>query len=331
MLTSTLLFATPSGPTAEITDIASTSRWQYELVLYALVVAFLALFASGVYNLTTRSEVSKKYRASTVTSAMITWIAALAYLALIVVWLTKYHSNADGSTFTPEPGTIFTGLRFADWSVTVPLLVVELFAVCNIAKQKATAMRFAAMAAAFLMILTGLFGVIAVGQDNASTPALWVWGIVSTVFFVALYPLMLAPVRDTIRDVSAPTGKSLRNAVTLLLSVWGVYPLAYLVLIFTDARSTGWAVTIQLAFTGADIVAKAGYGALLHKVAKLRTAEDAGDADAQVPDTLPASVSLNGLSISLPGTAYTDGAVTNGHAVAAGRAGNGAAVRRDQV
>lgn len=306
-MSTTVPLAAPSGPSAEITDTMAFTHWQYELILYSLVVAFFALFASGVYTLSTRSEISKRYRASAVASCVITWIAALAYLALIVVWLTKWKPVTGGTAYAAKPGTIFTGLRFADWSVTVPLLTVELFAVCVLAGKKAISIRFAAMASAFLMIITGFFGVIAVGQNDASTTELVVWGVISTVFFIALYPLMLAPVKATVAKVSRPTGVSLRNAAILLLSVWGVYPLVYVIFLFADRTDAGWATTIQLAFTAADIVAKAGFGALIHKVAKLRTAEDAADSDALVPDTFSAAVSINGLPLSVPGTSF-DGA-----------------------
>ena len=319
MNAASMFLATPSGPSSEITDATMFYRWQYELLLYALVVAFFALFAAGVYSISTRSEISKQYRSASVVSALITWVASLAYLALIVIWLTKWHANAAGTLYSPAPGTIFTGLRFADWSVTVPLLAVELFAVCNLAGSQAMKTRFAAMAAAFLMIVTGLFGAIAVGQNNASDTELVVWGVISTVFFIALYPLMLGPVFKTMKEVSGPTGVSLRNAVILLLSVWGTYPLVYAIWLFTDRGDSGWATTAQLAFTAADIVAKVGYGVLLHKVAKLRTAEDADHPDALVPDTFPAAVSINGIPLSVPGTPYNG----NGGLLASVSAGNG--------
>ena len=38
--------------------------------------------------------------------------------------------------------------------------------------------------------------------------------------------------------------------------------------------TAAWLTTIQLAYSAADVVAKVGFGVLVHKVAKLRTAED---------------------------------------------------------
>lgn len=309
MPTLSLLAAGTQGPTTELTGTTDFSRWQYELILYALVVALFALFAGGVYGISTRTEVSKKYRPAALASTLICWIAMLAYALLVTVWLTRFHSNADGTMYAPSPGTLVTGLRYADWTVTVPLLTVELLAVCAVARNKITTTRFIAMASGFLMIITGFFGVIAVGT-SAGTAELLIWGAISTVFFIVLYPVLLAPVKATQAVIGTEAGTSLRNATILLLSVFGVYPLVYLIPLWSGDNSSGWATTIQLAFTAADITAKVGFGILIHKVAKLRTAEDAATESATIPDTLPAEVWISGTLYSTPGAPAP--ALTNG-------------------
>lgn len=55
--------------------------------------------------------------------------------------------------------------------------------------------------------------------------------------------------------------------------MWGVYPLAYLVPVWCN-DSAGWGVGRQLAFTIADVIAKAGYATLIHTILKLRSDED---------------------------------------------------------
>ena len=295
------LAQSPGGPTTELTGTSVFFRWQYEIIFYSFFVAFAALFAAGVYGLATRNEVSKKYRPAAMASTLICWVASLAYLILIVQWVRGFVSNATGTLYAAQPGTIVTGLRYADWSVTVPLLAVELLAVCTIARSRVVNLRFAAMASAFLMIITGFLGVIAPFGSGAGTAELLIWGAISTVFFVALYPILLRPVLTTMKSVSPETATSLRNAAILLLSSWGVYPIVYLIPLWASDNSPGWATTIQLAFTATDILAKAGFGVLIHKVAKLRTAEDAAEQWSAVPDTLPAEVWLSGRAALVAG------------------------------
>jgi bacteriorhodopsin len=164
------------------------------------------------------------------------------------------------------------GTRYIDWSVTVPLLMVELLAVCSVAGARARTLRATTMAAAFLMIVTGYLGsqVIADGRDRT---ALVIWGLISTVFFAYLAAALIGAVRASLPTMGAEAATSLRNATIVLLSSFGVYPLVYAIPVFVDVTAA-WLATIQVGYSVADVVAKVGAGVLIHKVAKLRTAED---------------------------------------------------------
>ncbi|MEZ0163564.1 bacteriorhodopsin [Kineococcus sp. LSe6-4] len=294
---------------AEFTATSTYSSAQYSLVLYAFVVAAFALFATGVYGAKTTSEVSKAYRPAALASTLVCWVATLAYVALVLQWVLGFQASPDGSTFTPRPGTVITELRYMDWSVTVPLLTVELLAVAALTRTQAFRLRTIAVPSAFLMIVTGYLGVVQ-GADarQGTTAALWIWGAVSTVFFVVLYVVAWRAYRSTRDAVGPETRTSYRNALVLLLSVFGAYPLAYLVPAWTGTSDAGWATTEQLVFTAADIAAKAGFGLLIHKVAKLRTAEDTvaagGDPRTRrtvtLPDSLPGEVWVSGTLLSVP-------------------------------
>ena len=298
---SSLPALTISGPTAEITGSTSFNRWQYEVILYSLVIATFALFAAGLYSLSTSKELSKRYRTAGVASTCVCWVATLAYVALTLVWLIQYTPNAAGTLYTPDPGTTVTTLRYMDWSVTVPILVVEFLAVCTLTRTSAVSTRFVGMAAAFLMIIAGYFGVIGVGQATGPTTLSYaVWGAISTVFFITIYVVLVKPYRATVASVTPTTAVSLRNAAILLGSLFGAYPLIYLIPFWAADGDAGWATTTQLGFTAADIAAKAGFGLLLHKVAKLRTAEDAADPSGSVPDTYPSEVWISSELVSLP-------------------------------
>lgn len=310
-----------SGTSATFTGTSTFAAWQYDLVLYSFAVSMFALFAGGLYAVATRSDVSKRYRPASIASACICWVAALAYGLLVITWLTHFTATADGASFVPDPGTNVTGLRYMDWSVTVPILTAELFAVCALARRSSAWWRFGAMASAFLMIVTGYFGAITLGGGDPTAPLL-VWGAISTVFFIALYVFMYRPYAQTRREIGVEAGTSLRNAVILLFSVFGAYPLLYLVPLWAGADSAGWAVTVQVVFCAADITAKVGFGVLIHKVAKLRTAEDARTPEAQLPDLYPSEVFVSGELVSLPAEPALAGAGTAATSVAAGSNGH---------
>jgi bacteriorhodopsin len=247
------------------------STTQYDLVFYFLVIAAFALFASFLYSWTSRGEVSSRYRPAVLASLCITAVATVSNLVLILKWDSGF--DLRGGRYVPNAEARFDlAPRYMDWSVTVPLLTAELLAVTTLAGARARAVRFSTMASAFLMIFTGFLGA-QVFDNGRSVGWLVLWGLISTAFYAYLYVALWGAMQKSLSGMSAPAATSLRNATILLLSVFGVYPLVYAIPVFFDPTAK-WTVTYQVAFSVADIVAKAGFGAIIHKVAKLRTAED---------------------------------------------------------
>ncbi|SHG30246.1 bacteriorhodopsin [Geodermatophilus nigrescens] len=255
----------------------------YDLVTYAIVAAGFALFAYFLYSWNSTGEVGVRYRPAVLAGLCIAGVAALSYLVLYTKWDTGF--DLVGGVYEPNAearSTLYP--RYVDWSVTVPLLTAELLAVCSIAGARARGLRLRTMTAAFLMILTGFLGsqVLAQGRD---VTALVVWGLISTAFYAYLYVALIGAVRASMSSMGVEAGRSLRNAALVLLGTFGVYPLVYAVPVFVDV-TPAWLAGMQVAYSAADVLAKVGFGVLVHKVAKLRTAEDV----AAGVDTHPESV-----------------------------------------
>ncbi|TFV62144.1 UNVERIFIED_ORG: rhodopsin [Bacillus sp. AZ43] len=243
----------------------------YDLVQWALLFAFFALFAYFVHSWTSRTEVSVRYRPSVLAGLCLSGVAMLAYLLLYQDWDSGFR--LEGEVYVPnEEARTSESTRYIDWSVTVPLLTVELLAVCSVAGARARSLRFRTMAAAFLMIFCGYLGsqLLAQGRD---VTALVVWGLISTAFFVYLYVALIRAVRESMPTMGREAAVSLRNATIVLLGSFGIYPLVYAIPVFADV-TPAWFATMQVAYSVTDVVAKVGFGILTHKVAKLRTAED---------------------------------------------------------
>ena len=247
------------------------SQSQWDIVLASFVLAGFALFATFVYLLTTRKELSPRYRPAGSAGALIGLVASIAYLLLTVSWLTGFDFDRATATFHPSDSVLQfrNAYRYVDWAVTVPLLTFELLFVSTLSGARARRNRVVLGALAFLMVATGFLG----ADTFDSTTGRLVWGLVSTVFFVPLYVTLLRTAFRSARELGEPAGPSLRRAGLMLSWTWGVYPLAYCIPFFF-ADSPGWAVGAQLAFTLTDIAAKVGYGFFIHAVAKARTAVD---------------------------------------------------------
>ncbi len=126
----------------------------------------------------------------------------------------------------------------------MPLLTVELLAVCSIAGAKARNLRFKTMAAAFLMIISGYIGSQVAGQGR-DIFALVVWGTISTAFFVYLYVALIGAVRASLPTMGSEAATSLRNATIVLLGSFGIYPLVYAIPVFVDV-TPAWFTAMQV-------------------------------------------------------------------------------------
>jgi bacteriorhodopsin len=259
----------PNDP--PVPELQTMSPGLYDVVQLAILGAGFALFAYLLYSWISRDEVSARYRPSSYAAVCLAAVATVAYLLLHLDWDSGFRF--EGGVLVPnEEARTTEGTRFIDWSVTVPLLTVELLAVCSIAGAAARRLRFTTMAAAFLMIVTGYVGAQVVDQGR-DTVALVGWGLVSTVFFAYLYVALIGAVRRSLPTMGPEAAASLRNATIVLLSSFGIYPLVYAVPVFADV-TPAWFTAMQVGYSVADVVAKVGFGVLVHKVAKLRTAED---------------------------------------------------------
>ena len=252
-------------------ELQTMTLGEYDLVEFALAGAGFALLAYFLHSWVSREEVSARYRTASYAALCIGAVATLSYVVLFVRWGSGF--DLSGDVYVPnEEARLSLSPRYIDWSVTVPLLTVELLAVCSVAGARARSLRAGTMTAAFLMILTGYLG-SQVLDSGRSTVALVVWGLISSAFFGYLYWALIRAVRESMPTMGAEAAVSLRNATIVLLGTFGVYPLVYAVPVFVDVTST-WLTAMQLAYSAADVLAKVGFGLLVHKVAKLRTAED---------------------------------------------------------
>ncbi|MFT2707425.1 bacteriorhodopsin [Clavibacter zhangzhiyongii] len=268
-------------PAATAPWTSSLSDGEHSLVLYALVVAGLALLAHAVRTWVSRSEIGPRYRPAVYASLCITAVAFLSYVVLVTKTDLGYDPTANG-TWEPNSDAILSWTpRYMDWSITVPLLMVELIAVSALVGARARRMRALGIAGAFAMILTGYIGGVVVdgGEDLG---ALWTWGLISSAFMVALYVLMVYVLVATLREVPREIGVTYRNAVVLLMVTWFAYPAAYGIQGYLEGGE--WTTTMQVLLSAADIAAKVGFGVLIHKVAKLRTAQDVLDGADEHPE-----------------------------------------------
>jgi bacteriorhodopsin len=250
---------------------------EHTVVYYFLVLAGLAMLAQTLRTWVSLGEIGPRHRPAMFASLAVTAVAFLSYVELVVKFDVGYGrsggtaTGAD-STWLPNKDAIWSWApRYMDWSVTVPLLTVELVALSTLVGLAATRMRGVLMASAFLMILTGYLGGVVI-DDGRSLAALWTWGLVSGAFMVVIYAGVFR-MAVLSRGMPRESRSTFRLACGLLMVSWLVYPVVFGLQGWTGHEG-GWTAVAQIALSVTDVVAKVGFGAYTHKLAKLRTAEE---------------------------------------------------------
>ncbi|MGT2425814.1 bacteriorhodopsin [Amnibacterium kyonggiense] len=241
---------------------------EHDLILFGMVAAGLTLLATLVRVRFTSGEANGPFRVASLTASAVVAIAFVSYLTLIAAFALGYRATADG-TFQPTVLARYAWeLRYMDWIVTVPLLVIELVTVSAITRQRSTWVRGIGMVAAALMIGFGFLGcfVIEGGLDRTTFT---LFGVLGAVCFALLYVLFVTTMRASLPRLPEAARQPYRAAIVLLLITWLIYPVVYG---YGSIGAGGVAVVIgQLALCTADLLAKVGFGTLVHRTSVLRS------------------------------------------------------------
>ena len=207
----------------------------YTLVYNVLSFGTAVMFSAFVYFLTQMRSVNKQYQAGIAVSA-------------IVVGIAGYHYYRIWSDF--GEGVMNEGYRYADWLITVPLLIIELLIVLGVAKQERRSLMLKLVPATILMVGLGYPGEVANGNG-----AKWTFWILAILPFIYILKTLYAELQKAGQRETGAVATQIKNATYVLLTTWMVYPIAYLFPIF-DGESETLETLRQVGYTFADITAK---------------------------------------------------------------------------
>jgi bacteriorhodopsin len=256
-----------------LASLPQLSTFQFNIVdnMFSLTVATMG--AAAIFFFSARSLVAPKFRPALMVSGLVVAIACYHYFMIRLSWQSAYAYGEGAFTATGKGFNDF--YRYADWILTVPLLMVELIAVMGLAKEVARPLLTKLVIAAALMIGLGYPG--EVSQDWTT---LMVWGMLSTVPFLYILYVLWVELGKSL----AAQPESVRTLVSfariLIVVTWMFYPIAYAIRgdslpgavpgIIPEKSGLG-VVGTQVGYAIADIVAKAGFGLLIFFIARTKT------------------------------------------------------------
>lgn len=240
----------------------SLSICQFELVSNSISFAIASMGGAFVFFVLSRPDVGPKFRHAITMSALVCVIAGYHYLRIFDSWKDAFAMA--GGMYEPTGKPFNDAYRYIDWLLTVPLLLAEYVALLAIDRAKAEGLSFRLILAAVVMIGTGYVGEVATDGTRA------IWGAVSTVPFVYILWVLWGEIGEAMAKESAYVQTLMRNTRLLLLATWGFYPITYMLPLFGIAAGSA-VVVVQLGYSLADVLAKAGYGLMIYRIAKAKT------------------------------------------------------------
>jgi bacteriorhodopsin len=243
---------------------------QHTLIEYGVAVAALCLVAMLTRVWSARTEVGDRYRPMVHASVAVCVVAFLSYVLLALELHGGYVHR--GGVWVPQAEAVGTWTaRYLDWTVSVPLLVVEVVAVSAVTGRAAVRARLIGGSAAVLMVTLGFLGAVVIRGGDDFQALLWL-GVASSVCFAVVYAVIIVVVLRSLPVLPAAARGPMTGAMVLLLIVWFVYPVMYGLQGIVSGGA--WTVTEHLAMSGADIATKVAFGLLLLRVARIRTGAD---------------------------------------------------------
>ena len=226
---------------------------QMNLLVYnALSFGTAVMLGAFVYFLTQMNSVAKQYRNGVAVSAVVVGIAGYHYFRMWSGW---------------AEGTVNEGYRYADWLITVPLLVIELLIVLGVTADRRKKLMTSLVPATVLMIGLGY-----PGETSANDTTKWTFWVLSMIPFLYILFTLSGELKAAKARETGAVSTSINNATKILLVTWLVYPISYLIPVVFE-KSDGTEAGRQVVYTIADITAKALYGLMILNIAKARSGD----------------------------------------------------------
>ncbi len=248
---------------ARMPNMPEITVTQFQLVQNVFSFTLSVMGIATAFFFLQRGEVLPRYRAVVAISGLVTMVACYNYFQLYTSWNLTYVISAGIVKFTGHPYN--DTFRYADWLVTVPLLVVALVLVLDLPAQQARLRALVLGVLAAEMILLGYPGQIA-----TTTMTRWLWWSASMVpFLIIVYQLYIS-LADAVANQPAGAREMVVQARFITVLVWCFYPVVYILPLIGVTGSDSFVGT-QLGYAGADMLAKVAYGVMIYNIAVKKT------------------------------------------------------------
>jgi bacteriorhodopsin len=198
-MSSTAPVANPADAFLEPTDGVAISFW---IISIAMIAATVFFFAEA-------GTVSTHWKTSLHVGGLVTLVAGVHYMYMREYWVQVHNSPIV--------------YRYVDWSITVPLQMIEFNLILKAAgKNTSPAMFWKLLGGTVIMLACGYMGEI-----KAADPRMAFFGGLCGWFFI-LFEIFAGEAGGTVGGCSAAVATSFNNMRLIVTVGWSIYPLGYL-------------------------------------------------------------------------------------------------------
>lgn len=241
--------------------LGSLSPDQYNLIYNSLSFGIATFAAATIFFWLGRSQVTREYKTALTITGLVTFIALYHYFRMF----ESFHS----AVVLKDGVVAATGMeynrayRYVDWLLTVPLLLIELILVMRLTQAETVSKGFQLGIAAALMIALGYPGEVSGGIDNTRL----IFGAASMVPFLFIVFSLYVGLGQAIQRQPENVRGLVRLARDVTVLSWFFYPIVYFAPFVVNLEGSSSFAVIEVGYTLADIIAKAGFGVLIYTIA----------------------------------------------------------------
>jgi len=234
---------------------------EFSIVYNSFSFTFATMMAATLFFWLNLGSVAAAYRPALVVTGLVTFIAAYHYLQILISFGNAY--DVTNGVVTATGKEFNASYRYVDWLLTVPLLLIELILVMKLTQSETVKKATLLGGAAALMIILGYPGEIA---GDMGTRQFW-WALSMIPFLYIVFSLVVG-LKSSITEQPDSAKGLIKIASLVVIISWSFYPIVYL---FPNLGIESAYAAVEIGYSVADIIAKAGFGVLIYMIARRKS------------------------------------------------------------
>lgn len=255
---------------------------QFQLAATSIGAAGGAMVIAALYFAAARSSVADRYQPGVTLAAVICAVAGFHYVLAIFEWRGAY--SFDGVLYQPSEHPFLNTARYADWVITLPMLVVQILFIADLPRGRSVRLGVQLAVASLAMLALGYPGEVSSDRDTK----LFFLAVASIPLLFVVF-LLWVQLTKSLDAQHYKAGRWVSTARLVLVGSWLLYPIAYLFPVL--GFDTGWGEALRQTFYGvADLISKPMFGLVILQGARAATVKlqsTNADADDRLVRNLP--------------------------------------------